>query len=184
MSTKYRMMTVCVMALAQTAGWTASAQEPAKAPAMGHAADGAMITGQDFASKAAVIGKAEIELGQLALKNGSDASVKEFAQRMVDDHTAAAAKLKDIAKRDNLMLPTQLDAEHQATKAKLAALHGDAFDAAYSTEMAKGHDKAVALFESVSRDTSISEDLREYAAATLPTLKEHEALAHSLEQGQ
>jgi putative membrane protein len=46
--------------------------------------------------------------------------------------------------------------------------------------MAKGHDQAVALFESASRSTSVPEDLRQFAVSTLPTLKEHKVLAHDL----
>ena len=48
--------------------------------------------------------------------------------------------------------------------------------------MAKGHDKAVALFESASQAPQMTPDLKEFAAATLPTLKEHQDLAHSLHQ--
>jgi putative membrane protein len=144
------------------------------------AQDSADVSPQSFATQAATIGKAEIELGQLATRNSSDANVKKFAARMVQDHTAADAKLKGIAAKDNLTLPTQLDAEHQATKAKLSALKGPEFDAAYSEAMAKGHDKAVALFESASQDASFPPDLKQFASSTLPTLKEHQKMAHSL----
>jgi putative membrane protein len=99
---------------------------------------------------------------------------------MVKDHTGADAKLKAIAAKDNLTLPADLDAEHQAVKQKLSALKGEAFDAAYSAEMSTGHDKAVALFEAASQSPVLAPDLREFAASTLPTLKEHKELAHSL----
>jgi putative membrane protein len=150
------------------------------AQAQGSAPDTTDVSPQSFATQAATIGKAEIELGQLAARNSSDASVKKFATRMVQDHTAADAKLKGIAAKDNLTLPSQLDAEHQATKAKLSGLKGAEFDAAYSEAMAKGHDKAVALFESASQSTSFPPDLKQFATTTLPTLKEHQKMAHSL----
>src|SRR5262245_1571700 len=38
------------------------------------------VTPQSFASQAAIIGKAEIELGQLALKNTQDAGVRTYAE--------------------------------------------------------------------------------------------------------
>ena len=46
--------------------------------------------------------------------------------------------------------------------------------------MAKGHDQAVALFESASQAPQMTAQLKEFAAATLPTLKQHMELAHEL----
>ena len=60
------------------------------------------VTPQSFATQAAVIGRAEIELGQLALQQTQDKGVRDYAQRMVKDHQAAAAKLQKIAGQENL----------------------------------------------------------------------------------
>jgi putative membrane protein len=98
----------------------------------------------------------------------------------VKDHKAAAAKLEKVAKQINLMLPESLDAEHETLKQKLSGLQGDAFDREYAKAMAKGHDKAVALFEAASQAPQMPAELKEFAASTLPTLKEHDKLAHSL----
>ena len=62
------------------------------------------VTPQSFATQAAVIGTAEIELGQLALQNSQDPTCA-YAQRMVKDHQAADAKLKKIAGAENLEPP-------------------------------------------------------------------------------
>lgn len=140
------------------------------------------ISSQTFASEAAVIGKAEIELAQLALQKSEDDDVREFAHRMVKDHTAADAKLKEIAAQENLTLPQSLDAKHRAVKQKLASLEGDAFDREYKKEMEKGHDKAVALFESASQSRQMSDELKEFAASTLPTLEQHNRMAHALDE--
>src|SRR3954471_21096006 len=112
------------------------------------------VTAQTFASQAAIISKAEIELGQLAVRNGKDPSVKQYGQRMVKDHTAADSQLKPIAAKENLTLPPDLDAEHRAIRQKLSSLQGEDFDVAYRAEMAKGHDRAVALFESAAQTTT------------------------------
>jgi putative membrane protein len=138
------------------------------------------VTPQSFASQAAVIGKAEIELGQIALKNTQDASVRTYAERMVKDHSAADKKLKAIAAKENLQLPQSLDPEHEALKTKLQGLKGEDFDRAYVKAMANGHDKAVALFESASQQSQMPDDLKQFAASTLPTLEQHKEMAHSL----
>jgi putative membrane protein len=133
-----------------------------------------------FASQAAIIGKAEIELGQIALKNTKDANVRAFAERMIRDHTASDNRLKAIAAKENLQLPQSLDQEHESLKMKLQGMTGDAFDREYVKAMAKGHDKAVALFESASQQPQMPADLKQFAAKTLPTLEQHKEMAHSL----
>jgi len=140
------------------------------------------VTPEALAMQAAAISKAEIELGQMAAQKSQDQDVRDFGQRMVRDHKAAGAKLKKIAAQENLKLPDSLDAEHQAVKQKLSDLQGEAFDREYAKEMAKGHDKAVALFEAASQAPQMPGDLKEFAAATLPTLQEHDEMAHSLHE--
>jgi putative membrane protein len=142
------------------------------------------VSPQSFATQAAVIGKAEIELGQLAAANAHDQGVRDYAARMVKDHKAADAKLKKIADQEKLQLPDSLDAEHAALKTKLSSLQGAAFDKEYAKAMAQGHDKAVALFEAASLNAQMPSDLKQFAAATLPTLKEHDEMAHSLHAKQ
>src|SRR5262249_7235811 len=52
---------------------------------------------REFVMKAAEGGKAEVELGQLAVSKASNADVKQFAQRMVDDHGKANQELMQLA---------------------------------------------------------------------------------------
>jgi putative membrane protein len=138
------------------------------------------VTPQSFATQAAVIGRAEIELGQLALQQTQDQGVRDYAQRMIKDHQAAAAKLQQIAGQESLDLPHSLDAEHEALKTKLSGLKGPGFDREYARAMAKGHDQAVALFESASQAPQMTPALKEFAAATLPTLRQHMEMAREL----
>jgi putative membrane protein len=138
------------------------------------------VTPESFASQAAIIGKAEIELGQIALSNTQNSDVRKYAERMVKDHTAADKKLKAIAAKEDLQLPQSLDQEHAALKTKLQGLKGEDFDRAYVNAMAKGHDKAVALFESASQQAQMPAELKQFAASTLPTLEQHQEMAHSL----
>ncbi len=140
------------------------------------------VTPESFASQAAIIGKAEIELGQIALKNTQNDGVRKYAQRMVKDHSAADQKLKAIAAKQSLQLPQSLDREHESLKTKLQSLKGEEFDREYVKAMANGHDKAVALFESASQQTQMPGELKQFAASTLPTLEEHKEMAHSLHE--
>lgn len=142
------------------------------------------VTPQSFASQAAVIGKAEIELAQLALNNTKNEEIRLYAERMVKDHTAAEQKLKKIASQQNLQLPQALDAKHQAVKRKLAGLKDDAFDREYKKHMTSGHQEAVALFESASQSQQMPGELKEFAASTLPTLEKHREMAKKLDTNE
>jgi putative membrane protein len=90
---------------------------------------------QTFVREAAIGGMAEVELGQLAAGKASSDAVKQFAQRMVTDHSKANGELKTLVQRKGLTLPTELDAKHKQTRDTLAAMSGALFDRSYMDAM-------------------------------------------------
>ena len=135
-------------------------------------------TPETFVKTASEDGLTEVALGKLALSKSSNNDVKQFAQKMVQDHGQANQQLASLAKSKGLAVPTKLDAQHEAMVKSLSAKSGAAFDSSYAEHMAKGHSKAVALFEAAS--TSSDADLAAFAKKTLPTLQEHQQLADNL----
>src|SRR5579872_2887708 len=109
-------------------------------------AAGMTMSDETFLKKEAQGGMAEVELGQLAVQKASSDQVKQFGQRMVDDHTKANDQLKQIAEQDHVKLPTQPGVKDKATKARLEKLSGKEFDDAYMKDMVKDHKKDVAEF--------------------------------------
>jgi putative membrane protein len=136
-----------------------------------------------FMKKAADGGMAEVELGQLAATKASSPEVKQFGQRMVDDHSKANEQLKQLASQKNVDLPQEPSAKHKATKARLEQLSGDNFDQAYMSDMLKDHKQDVAEFQRASK-TAHDPDLKSFAAQTLPTLQEHLKQAESIAPAQ
>jgi putative membrane protein len=63
------------------------------------------LTSQQFVSDAAVGGMKEIFLSEAALATSTNDDVKNFAERMVKDHSAANKKLAKIAEADGLIFP-------------------------------------------------------------------------------
>jgi putative membrane protein len=138
---------------------------------------GAKMAGdQTFVKKAAIGGMAEVELGTLAKDKASSDQVKQFAQRMVDDHGKANDELKTLAQNKNITLPTELDAKHKAVRDRLSKLSGAQFDKAYMQAMLKDHREDVSEFRSESRSAK-DPDVKAFAAKTLPTLEDHLKLA-------
>ncbi|HEY3823803.1 MAG TPA: DUF4142 domain-containing protein [Bryobacteraceae bacterium] len=129
-----------------------------------------------FAKEAAMGGMMEVELGRVAVQKASSEKVKQFGQRMVDDHSKAGDELKRIASKDNITLPTELDARHKATINRYSNMSGTAFDRAYMQDMVKDHQSDVADFEKEANNGT-SSDLKNWANSTLPTLRDHLRMA-------
>jgi putative membrane protein len=125
-----------------------------------------------FAKEAAQGGMAEVKLGQLAQEKGSNDSVKSFGKRMVDDHSKAGDKLKEVASRESMTLPTDISAKDQATYDRLSKLDGAAFDRAYARDMVKDHETDVAAFQKEA-NAGKDDSLKSFASETLLTLQDH-----------
>jgi len=129
-----------------------------------------------FIMKAAQGGLAEVQLGKLASDKASSEQVKQFGQKMVDDHGKANDELKSIAQSKNISLPSDLDSKDKALMNRLEKLSGAQFDRAYMQAMLKDHRADVSEFRkeaSAGKDP----DVKAFASKTLPTLESHLQLA-------
>jgi putative membrane protein len=133
-------------------------------------------TDQAFMKEAASGGMMEVELGRIATRNAASEKVKQFGQRMVDDHQKANDELKALAMRESVALPGSMNREHRQTVDRLSKLHGSAFDRAYLQAMLEDHEKDVAKFRREA-ESAEDPDLKDFAARTLPTLEKHLELA-------
>jgi hypothetical protein len=100
---------------------------------------------------------------------------------MVADHTRANNQLMTLLtkKEMNRLAATTLSAKHRAAENRLMSLRDEDFDRAYMRQMVKDHENALKLFETEARNGR-DDDLRAFAAKTLPTLKEHLAMARKV----
>ncbi len=133
---------------------------------------------QQFLMKAAQGGMAEVELGQLAEKNASNSSVKQFGQRMVTDHSKANEQAKSLAAQKSITLPASMNSTDQSLYRSLSSKTGSDFDKAYITAMIKDHHEDIAEFQHEA-NSGTDPDIKAWAAKTLPTLQEHLRMAES-----
>jgi len=130
--------------------------------------------------KEAVAGSlTEVALGRLAVSKGSQGRVKEFAERMIADHSKAAAELQAVASRRGW------EVEKEAPKDAHAELHaatGSEFERLYAETMVKAHERTIAKFEDYAEDGSDTE-LKAWVAKALPTVREHLRMAKALQAG-
>jgi|SRR5579863_4092084 len=132
------------------------------------------IPGADssFATKAAAGGMAEVKMGLLAQEKGTNDAVKAFGQRMVDDHSKAGDKLKDVAAKEGMTLPADISKDDQREYDRLSKLSGKDFDQAYAQAMVKDHVADIAEFKKEAMSGG-DPRLKQFASETLPTLQDH-----------
>ena len=133
-----------------------------------------------FVLNAARGGMAEVQLGKLAAEQGNSNSIKDFADHMVTDHSAANDELEKLAKKKRITLPPGPSAKQKTLYNRLSALSGSAFDRAYIQAMIEDHQKAVAEFTGASNNAS-DPDIKEFASHTLPTIADHLKMAQQIQ---
>jgi putative membrane protein len=136
---------------------------------------------EQFAQKAHDDSTAEVTLARLALKNSENAEVKDFANLMIKDHSAANEELTKIIGAENIRLSDKPDDKAKGLAEKLASLKGRDFDRAYMDGMVDDHEDAVDLFEDYSKDGDNAR-LKQFATKTLPTLQVHLNKAKALDE--
>lgn len=160
---------------AQTTAPSSTAQNTSKASAsqkLSHA-------DKEFIEDAAKGGMFEVQSGKLAQQKASDTAVKEFANRLVQDHTKANDELKQIADAKGVTMPDKEKWGERREMSKLDKLSGAAFDREFAQRSVKDHEKDIKDFEKAASKVK-DPDLKAWAEKQLPVLREHLAMAQKL----
>jgi len=170
------MLGLAVLVLAGGMGMGAQAPKPGRADAPAKP-----VTDADFVMQASATDLAEINLGRIAAKQATNAEVKQFAQRMVNDHSKASTEMLAVVnkKGGKLTVASRMDQKHRALSDRLLQLRGADFDREYMKHMVEGHGQAVALFEAESASGKDA-DVKAFAAKHLPTIREHFKMAQDI----
>ena len=139
---------------------------------------------QTFMMKAGAGNAAEVKLAELAEKNGESKGVKDFAQKMITDHTKANKDLAMVAQRQQITdFNPEPSADDKALYEKMSGLKGKEFDDAYIKNAVEDHTKDLADYKQAHNDVS-SKDLLAYVNKVEPVVAEHLKMAKMLEKGE
>jgi putative membrane protein len=107
-------------------------------------------------------------------------AVKEFAQRMVEDHSKANDRLISLAEADGIAVPDELDRKHKAVRERLEASSGAKFDLAHIRGQVVDHQKTAQLLE---HEIGSGQDveLKSFASETLPVVLGHLEMAQNIQ---
>ncbi len=125
-----------------------------------------------FAAAAASSGLAEVTISKLGQGRATDNDLKQFSQRMLDEHTKANRELMELAARKGFTLPNAPGVCAQFCAESLNGLSGEEFDRCYAKAQLTAHMEAVAMFEAESQ-RGLDPDVKAWATRTLPHLKDH-----------
>ncbi|MBJ6126810.1 DUF4142 domain-containing protein [Microvirga splendida] len=131
------------------------------------------VSASDFVNRAAMGNQFEIQSSQLAQQKGQNERVRQFAQRMIQDHTAAGDRLQSMVQgMQGVTMPSSLDQRHQQMLQTLQNASGPGFDRNYVQLQIGAHRDAVALYDQYAQNGD-NQQLKQFAQQTLPTLREH-----------
>jgi putative membrane protein len=150
-----------------------------------HGVDG---DARHFAEQAAKHGAAEVELGKLAAERAQNPEVKQFAQRMVRDHTRSGEELKKAVSTHDVQLVGELPDESEELLEKLRSLKGAEFDREYMSAMVEGHEEMRGMVSGrvddnrrESTKSPLETAVNQWAAKTLPAVEQHLQLAQQID---
>lgn len=160
-------------AQAQTQAQTSPASPPARAatqdPAGGklNAADARALREMQQANMA------EVTTGKLALEKSQSSEVKAFAQKMIDDHSAAMKDVAMVAKQKGVELPTEPDSKHQKAAEKLSRLNAAEFDKQYMAKAGVEDHRTVEAKLKKVQSSAKDPDVSALAGKMLPVVHGH-----------
>ncbi len=128
---------------------------------------------ETFVKTASQHGLGEVQIAALGVKKASRPDVKELAEKLVTEHTAANSDLTALSQTKKVAISAVTDPKDtEKLKALEGKQTGDEFDKAFLNQLERDHKAAIALFEDASKDSK-DDQVKAWAGKTLPTLRAH-----------
>ena len=138
-------------------------------------------TTEGFVTNAAISDMYEIQSSRLVAEKSQNAELKKMAQQIISDHEKSSAELKTAAgAAQGVTVPTAMDERRQGLVDNLRQAPADQFDRVYLGQQTAAHSEAVTLYRTYSENGD-NQQLKAFAAKTLPVLERHLQMARSME---
>lgn len=140
-------------------------------------------TVEGYVSNAAEGDMYEIQAADIALERSQNAQVRELAQMIKADHTAASERLRAAAQGAGQTLPTELDERRQGMLDNLRAASAEDFDSVYIDQQVAAHNEALRLHRGFADNTDHPE-LAAHARAVVDPIERHLRMAEQLDNAE
>ena len=143
---------------------------------------GAPVLGDKMFVRKAISGNFnEIDAAKMALQKSQNDQVKQFAQKMIDDHQKMLDDLHALAGQENIKFKDEPTSEGKKMAAKLSGLSGAEFDKAYVNGMVKDHKEDVRDF-TAEVNTGKDQPTKDAAQKSLPVIQDHLQMIQGIQQ--
>lgn len=122
---------------------------------------------------------AEVSTGKLAQSKAQASEVRQFAARMVDEHSRLLKEGANLAIAKDMPMPTAPDARHQGALKQLESMSGETFDQTYMQQMVKDHQETLQLLKQASSQAR-DPQLRAHVQKAIPHVGQHLATAQRM----
>jgi predicted outer membrane protein len=125
---------------------------------------------RNFGMSASQFINAQIAFGQLALDNGQDDSVLEYAQLIKDENSASKIEFAEILDSNDVDMSEGISSDMQTKFDELEQLEGEDFDEAFIDFQIEELDNAISMFEN-QVDNGENFTIKGFAEKTLSAIK-------------
>jgi len=163
-----------------------AADDAAAAPATTPAPATPAVSDAEIAHIAVTANMLDAEGGESAKGKAQNAEVKQFAQTMVTDHTAANKEANDLAQRIGLTpaenaTSQQMKSDHERAKADLASKTGADFDRAYIGHEVTMHQNVLNALDQTLIPNAQNAELKALLQKIRPVVESHLQMAQQLQ---
>jgi putative membrane protein len=123
---------------------------------------------------------AQVQLGELTLQKSNNDQVKQFARKMIDDHTKMNEQMRPVAQQLGVEIPTEVSKKEKSLMSKMQALSGTAYDQAYIKEMVKDHKQDLSDYHM----EALNGHVKDAATQGSKIISEHLQMAQQLAKDQ
>ena len=122
----------------------------------------------------------EDQSSQLALAQSQNPSLKKYAQQMIDDHMAGNSRVMEVAAQKQVVVPKDLDPDHQKMIDDLKTKTGTDFDKAYIDLQVSAHQQLIDAATDEQSNGS-DPDVRKLASHVQDAANKHLRMAMDLQ---
>jgi putative membrane protein len=132
------------------------------------------MSAADYVQTAARSDMFEIQAAKVAMDKSKSDSVRQFAQMMIDDHTASSVKMKAAIEKANVKanVPKDLDKKHADMLDRLKKTSASNFDQTYLQSQLAAHRDMLNLNKGYSQNGD-NDTLKQFAADATTVVEKH-----------
>ena len=123
----------------------------------------------DFLIKSADARMMDAQVGLLAIEKGSNSTIRDFGQRMMNDHSVLLEKIKKLAIQRNISLPDQISSRKVDVHRNLSEENGLEFDRTFIKMIIADLERDLKLFKKAAEYND--PDVSAFAKRYLPLIQ-------------